>query len=78
VVASAFAYLWQRFLWLGWIGKLVVVVVLLYGVGWLFGAIGMEEAACEFGSAGAVVLALLLTALVIRLIWRRHAGRLRV
>lgn len=71
-------YLWQRFLMLGWIGKAVTVIVLLYGVGWVFGGLGMEATAREFGSAGAVVLAVLLTALVIRTIWRRHAGRPRV
>lgn len=71
-------YLWQRFLLLGWIGKAVTVVVLLYGIGWAFGSIGMEATAREFGSAGAVVLSVLLTALVIRTIWHRHTGRPRL
>lgn len=75
MTAVLFGYFWQRFLMLTWVGKTVTIIVLLYGIGWLFGAVGMEAAAQEFGSAGAAVLAILLTALVIRLIWRRHAGR---
>lgn len=68
------AYLWQRFLWLGWIGKTVTVIFLLYGVAWVVGGLGAEGMAQQLGSAAAVVVAVLATALIIRLIWRNHAG----
>ena len=61
--------LWQRFLWLGWIGKLIVIAALLYGVGWIFELLGAHQIARQFGSAGLFVLAFPLAALFIRLIW---------
>lgn len=75
MTAALVGYFWQRFLLLGWVGKTVTIIVLLYGVGWVFGTLGMNATAHEFGSAGSIVLAVLLTALFLRLIWRRHAGR---
>lgn len=69
------ACLWQRFLLLGWIGKTVTIIVLLYGLGWIVGNLGADSLARQLGSAGAFVLAVLLTALFIRLIWLDHAGR---
>jgi hypothetical protein len=70
-------YLWQRFLWLGWIGKTVTVIVALYGIGWVVGSLGADSLSREFGSAGAAVIAVLATALIIRLIWQSKAGRPR-
>lgn len=63
-------YLWQRFLFLGWIGKFVAVAVLLYGLGWIFGTLGAHAAARQLGSAGLYVLAFPLAALAIRQLWR--------
>jgi fucose permease len=71
---AIFAYLWQRFLWLGWIGKAVTIIILLYGFGWIVGSLGAREMSHQLGYAGAVVLALLVTALICRALWRR-AGR---
>jgi hypothetical protein len=71
------SYLWQRFLWLGWIGKAVTVILLLYGIAWIVGGLGAEGMATQLGSAAAAVVAILATALIIRLIWRNHAGRPR-
>jgi hypothetical protein len=62
-------YLWQRFLFLGWIGKLIVVAVLLYAVGWVFGTLGAHHVARQLGSAGLFVLAFPLTWLFIRMVW---------
>ena len=62
--------LWQRFLWLGWIGKLIAVAIVLYGIGWIFGTLGAHGIARQLGSAGIYVLGVLLAVLVIRLIWR--------
>jgi predicted MFS family arabinose efflux permease len=72
-----FAYLWQRFLWLGWIGKAVTVILLLYGVAWIVGGLGAEGMAQQLGSAAAIVVAVLATALIIRHLWSNHAGRPR-
>jgi hypothetical protein len=71
------AFLWQRFLFLGWIGKFVAVAALLYGLGWIFGTLGAHSAARQLGSGGLYVLAFPLTALAIRQIWRlsRKPGR---
>lgn len=74
---AVFAYFWQRFLWLGWIGKAVTIILVLYGLGWAVGGLGWESASHEIGSAGAAALAVLATALIIRLIWQRHTGRPR-
>jgi|GEM_PF-5598312 len=66
-----FALLWQRFLWLGWIGKGFAVAALLYGTGWVVGKIGLDELAIQFGQAGLYVFAFPLTALIIRFLWRK-------
>lgn len=71
------SFLWQRLLLLGWIGKTITLIVLLYGIGWIVGSVGAEGVSRQLGSAGAVVLAVLATALIIRLIWQRHTGRSR-
>jgi hypothetical protein len=55
----------------------VTIIVLLYGIGWIFRNLGMEATAHEFGSMGTVVLAVLGTGLIVRLIWQNHAGRPR-
>jgi membrane protein DedA with SNARE-associated domain len=70
-----FAYLWQRFILLGWIGKAATVIVLLYAVGWVFGKLGAVGVAHQFGLAGAAVLAVLVTALICRGLWRRAGSQ---
>lgn len=74
---AVLAYLSQRFFSLGWIGKAMTIIVVLYAVGWVVGSLGADGMARQLGSAGAVVIAMLVTALIIRLIWRNHAGRPR-
>jgi membrane protein DedA with SNARE-associated domain len=64
------AYLWQRFLWLGWIAKAVVVVVVLYALGWIAGAAGLDGAAHSLALAAIFVAGLLLAGALIRVIWR--------
>lgn len=64
--------IWQRFLFLGWIGQAVAVFLALYGTGWVVGKLGAHGLAERLGSAGLFVLALLLTALVIRWVWRTY------
>jgi len=63
-------YIWQRFLWLGWIGKTVAVIVVLGGVSWIFGKLGRHDVARNFGSIALHILGVLLALLLIRLIWR--------
>lgn len=77
MIVSALAYLWQRFLWLGWIGKGFAIAALLYGTGWLVGKIGLDELAVQFGQAGLYVVAFPLTALIIRGIWRHSTAHHR-
>lgn len=62
--------LWWRWLGFGWVGRIASVVVALYGVGWIAGNLGLDSMARQFGSAAVFVLALLLTGLFIRLLWR--------
>lgn len=65
-------FLWYQF---GWIGRTVMVAAALYGLGWLFGGLGMTATARELGSASIMILSVLATLLIIRTIWRDHAGR---
>jgi hypothetical protein len=71
---SAFAFLWQRFLLLGWIGRVVAVIVALYATGWIVGQLGMRGMGRQLGSAALFVLSLLLTALIIRWVWRNYTA----
>jgi amino acid permease len=63
-------YLWQRFLLLGWIGRLAAILVALYGIGWVFGKLGADSIAEQFGTMAKYVLSFLLVALLFVLIWR--------
>ena len=62
--------IWQRFLWLGWIGKTIVIIVVLSGISWIFGRLGGHDIARSFGSVALYILGALLALLFIRLIWR--------
>jgi len=77
MASSVFAYFWQRFLWLGWIGKGFAIAALLYGTGWIVGMVGFAELALQFGEAGLYVVAFPLTALIIRGIWRHSTAHHR-
>lgn len=77
MIAGVLAYFWQRFLWLGWIGKGFAIAALLYGTGWLVGTAGLDELAVQFGQAGLYVVAFPLTALIIRGIWRHSTAHHR-
>lgn len=77
MIAALLSDAWQRFLWLGWIGKLIVIAALLYGVGWIFGMLGAHQIARQFGSTGLFVLAFPLAALFIRLIWHNTTSHHR-
>jgi predicted MFS family arabinose efflux permease len=70
-------YLWTRFLWLGLAGKVVTVIAVLYGAGWLAGSVGFDRLAGQLGETALLLLALLLTAAAIRGAWRlsRPPGR---
>ncbi|HEX6666770.1 MAG TPA: hypothetical protein VF081_09270 [Solirubrobacterales bacterium] len=72
-----FTYLWSRFLWLGWIGKAVVVIAILFAAGWILGKLGLDSAARSLGGAGIFVLSLLLAGLFIRLLWQNGTARHR-
>jgi membrane protein DedA with SNARE-associated domain len=63
--------LWQRFLLLSWVGKGIAVFVVLYGIGWVFGSLGMDSTARSFGGAGIAVLSVMITWLIIRFLWRK-------
>lgn len=64
----------QRWLLFGWVGRLASLAAALYAFGWVFGNLGMDSFARQFGSAAIFVLSVLLTALVIRWFWRAHTG----
>jgi hypothetical protein len=68
-------YFLQRFLLLGWIGRVVVIAITLYGTGWILGTLGWDGVAREVGSAAIFIATLLATFLVIRWVWRNYAGR---
>jgi hypothetical protein len=70
MAAAALSHLWQRFLWLGWIGKLFAVAIAIYVVGWIVGALGMNDLARGFGRLALYVVAFPITAAIIRGIWR--------
>lgn len=63
--------LWQRFLFLSWVGRGIAVFVVLYGLGWVCGNLGMDSTARSFGSAGITVLSVVVTWLIIRFLWRK-------
>ena len=72
---AVLTYLWQRFLWLGWIGKAITVIVVLFGTGWALGNLGADSTARSLGAAGITVLSVLLAGLFIRLLWQRGTAR---
>jgi hypothetical protein len=63
-------FLWWRWWALGWIGKLFAVAIVLYGTGWVFGNLGLNEMARELGTVALYIAAFPITALIIRWIWR--------
>jgi hypothetical protein len=70
LVQSIVAQLWQRFLWLGWIGKLFAVAMALYGTGWVLGNLGLHGMGRELGTIALYIAAFPITALIIRWLWR--------
>jgi hypothetical protein len=66
--------IWQRWLLLGWAGRLASLAAALYASGWVLGNLGIDALARQFGSAAIFVLAILLTFLFIRQIWGNHTG----
>lgn len=70
-------YLWQRFLWLGWIGKGFAVSITLYGAGWVLGNLGMDGAARSLGEAALYLVAFPITALIIIGLWRHFTAHHR-
>jgi membrane protein DedA with SNARE-associated domain len=67
---GVFDYIWARFLWLTWTGRLISIAVTIYALGWAFGTLGAHHAARQFGSVALYVLAFPLTWLFIRLVWK--------
>jgi len=67
---AVFGSLWTRFLFLGWIGKLIAIAIGLYGVGWILGNLGMHGMARELGKIALYIAAFPIAALVIRWFWR--------
>lgn len=49
---------------------MLTVAAALYLLGWIVGSLGWHVLARQFGSAALFVLAVLLTALFTRLVWR--------
>lgn len=70
VAQSIAIRLWQRFLFLGWVGRTATVIVALYGTGWVLGSLGLDHMARQLGEAAILILSILLTALFIRFLWR--------
>jgi hypothetical protein len=71
-VANALQLIWTRFLWLSWTGKGVAAFAVLYGSGWVLGAIGLDSAARSLGGLAITVASILVTGLVIRTVWRNY------
>ncbi len=67
--------IWTRFLILGPLGKTATVIAVLYGSGWVAGALGWHALARQFGTAALAVLAALLTMLVLRWAWNSYTGK---
>lgn len=70
MAAAALSRLWQRFLRLGWIGKMFAAAIAIYAVGWMVGSLGLHDLARGFGRLALYVVAFPITAVVIRGIWR--------
>lgn len=66
--------IWQRWVLLGWGGRLASLAAALFAVGWVAGNLGMDSLARQFGGAAIFVLSVLLAALFIRQIWRSQTG----
>lgn len=71
------AWAWDRFLGLLLIGKGFAIALTLFAAAWAADQLGMNSIASEVGSAGWLVLSLVLTAVVIRHIWLRFTRRSR-
>lgn len=64
------AYLWRRFLLLGWVGKALTIAVALYLLGWIVGSLGQHSLAHQLGGIALILFAILLAAFFIRVAWR--------
>lgn len=65
--------LW-RWLAFGWVGRLGWLAATLYAFSWACANIGLDSLARQLGSMALFVLALLLTGLFVRLIWRNYTA----
>ncbi|MDX6608566.1 MAG: hypothetical protein QOF85_491 [Solirubrobacterales bacterium] len=63
-----------RFWWLSLTGKMVAVIVVVYGAGWVAGSLGFHDLARQLGTVALYILGLLLTAVVIRWLWASFTG----
>lgn len=70
MIRTVLLYAVEQFFLLGWIGKMVTIIALLYGSSWVAGGVGMTATADELGVAAGIVLSLLITALILRAVWR--------
>lgn len=69
---------WQLRAWFAgrsWIGKTLAVALALCALGYLADTIGANGVGRDLWQAGILVASVLATALVIRLIFTKHAGR---
>jgi hypothetical protein len=64
----------ERWLLFGWIGRLASLAASLYGLGWIAGNLGAASLAHQLLSAALLVGSVLITALIIREIWRSHTS----
>ena len=64
----------QRWLLFGWIGRSASVALALYVAAWLAGNLGAHALARQLGSAAIFIASLVLTALVIRWVWRNYTA----
>jgi hypothetical protein len=64
----------QRWLLFGWLGRTVSLALALYVAAWLAGNLGAHALARQLGSAAIFIASLLLTALVIRGVWRSYTA----
>lgn len=64
------SYIWQRFLFLGWVGKGVAIFLILYVTAWALDNLGIDAAAHQFKEKALFILGALFIALFFRMIWR--------
>jgi hypothetical protein len=69
--------IWQRWLLLGWIGRISSLAAALYAFGWVLGNLGLNEMARELGAVALYIAAFPITALIIRGLWRHSTAHHR-